>query len=53
MEISYVIIGVLPGQICGGVAACQTSQNISVYEDQCVKDCPVDTKKVSYIDGGV
>ena len=48
-----MVVGTLPGQLCGTVSTCQNEQKIFVYEKECVKECPTGTKKISYIDGGV
>lgn len=53
VEVTYLVAGMLPGQICREVEECKQAGLTYIHENECVSICPASSRVVKYIDGAV
>ncbi len=53
LEITYIVMGVMPSAICQKASQCQSTAQIYIYQTSCVSACPNNTKPMSFIDGAI
>ena len=52
-EVTYLVAGVMPAQICKEVGDCQAEGLAYIHEEECVSVCPASSRVVKYVDGAV
>lgn len=52
-EITYLVAGMMPAQICSTVKECQAEGLTYIHGEECVSVCPASSRVVKYADGAV